>query len=86
MKFVYIFFFWVFKSSFKDLGDVSKSDSSEFGELYCSILESVIYKEYTSLYLFLKSGFKKWVWYLRLQLWKLHFSLILAGWYLSKHA
>lgn len=28
-----------------------------FGELYCSILEFVIYREFKFFYLFLKSGF-----------------------------
>lgn len=57
-------------------GDVS----SGFGELYCSILESVIYREFKSFHLFLKSGFANesgiWDW---VQLWKLHFNFILTG-------
>lgn len=63
---IYLHFVSVFKPSFKDLGNVSYSESSEFGELCCSILESVIYEECKSFHLVLKSGFRKWVWYLRL--------------------
>lgn len=78
---IYLHFVSVFKPSFKDLGNVSYSESSEFRELCCSILESVIYEECKSFIYFWKvaleneSGIWDWV-----QLWKLHFSFILAGW------
>lgn len=41
-----------------------KSDSSEFEELYCSILESVIYRGQILPLIFEKCLYK-WVWYLR---------------------
>lgn len=57
-----------------------KSDSSEFEELYCSILESIIYKEGRSCHLFLKNVFtnESGIWD-AVQVWKLHFSFILTG-------
>lgn len=63
-----------------------KSDSSEFEELFCSILESVIYKEGRSCHLFLKSVFRNdsGIWD-GVQVWKLHFSFILTGWDWPKH-
>lgn len=64
-----------------------KSDSSEFEELYFSILDSVIYKEGRSCHLFLKSVFtnESGIWD-RVQVWKLHFSFILTVWDWPKHA
>lgn len=83
LHFIWAFnWFWKYKLSNVFLrGWCFQEWSSGFGELYCSVLESVIYKEYKSFHSFWKSGFTNesgvWDW---VRLWKWHFSFVLAGW------